>query len=92
LILGFSQRSYSRNTREFQKVFIIMLLNKLKSFKSLRIFNQHKQNKRKKFTPKFDKILGCYRLPPLKEISSPRFEEARKKEGFGLPRWLPPLK
>jgi hypothetical protein len=49
-----------------------------------------KQNK--KFIPKFDKNLGCYRLPPLKEISSPRFGEARKKEGFGLPRWLPPLK
>jgi hypothetical protein len=38
------------------------------------------------------KNLRCYRLPPLKEISSPRFGEARKKEGFGLPRWLPPLK
>jgi hypothetical protein len=44
------------------------------------------------FFPKFDKNLGCYRLPPLKEISSPRFGEARKKEGFGLPRWLQPLK
>jgi hypothetical protein len=30
------------------------------------------------------KILGCDRLPPLKEISSPRFEEARKKDGFGI--------
>jgi hypothetical protein len=49
---------------------------------------KQKQN----FIPKFDKNLGCYRLPPLKEISSPRFGEARKKEGFGLPRWLPPLK
>jgi hypothetical protein len=36
--------------------------------------------------------LGCYRLPPLKEISSPRFGEARKVEGFGVLRWLPPLK
>jgi hypothetical protein len=44
------------------------------------------------FNPKFDKNLGCYRLPPLKEISSPRFGEARKKDGFGIPRWLPPLK
>jgi hypothetical protein len=44
------------------------------------------------FILKFDKNLGCYRLPPLKEISSPRFEEARKVEGFGVPRWLPPLK
>jgi hypothetical protein len=44
------------------------------------------------FIPKFDKNLGCYRLPPLKEISSPRFGEARKKEGFGLSRWLPPSK
>jgi hypothetical protein len=33
-----------------------------------------------------------YQLPPLKEISSPRFGEARKEEGFGIPRWLPPLK
>jgi hypothetical protein len=36
--------------------------------------------------------MGCYRLPPLKEISSPRFEEARKVEGFGVLGWLPPLK
>jgi hypothetical protein len=50
------------------------------------------KQKQKKITPKFDKILGCYRLPPLKEISSPRFEDARKKEGFWLPWWLPPLK
>jgi hypothetical protein len=28
----------------------------------------------------------------LKEISSPRFGEARKVEGFGVSRWLPPLK
>jgi hypothetical protein len=27
-------------------------------------------------------ILGCDKLPPLKEISSPRFEEAGKKIGF----------
>jgi hypothetical protein len=33
-----------------------------------------------------------YQLPPLKEISSPRFEEARKVKGFGVLRWLPPLK
>jgi hypothetical protein len=44
------------------------------------------------FIPKFDKNLGCYRLPPLNEISSLRFEEARRVEGFGVPRWLPPLK
>jgi hypothetical protein len=50
------------------------------------------QNKNKNFTPKFDKNLGCYKLPPLKEILSPRFEEARKKGGFGLLRCLPPLK
>jgi hypothetical protein len=42
--------------------------------------------------PKFDKNLGCYRLPPLKEIWSPRFEEARGVEGFGVLGWLPPLK
>jgi hypothetical protein len=28
------------------------------------------------------KIFGCERLPPLKGISSPRFGEARKKDGF----------
>jgi hypothetical protein len=39
--------------------------------------------KQKKIPPKFDKILGCYRLPPLKEISSPRFGEPRKKMGLG---------
>jgi hypothetical protein len=44
------------------------------------------------FILKFVKKLGCYRLPPLKEISSSRFEEARKVEGFGVLRWLPPLK
>jgi hypothetical protein len=44
------------------------------------------------FIPKFDKNLGCYRLPPLKEISSPRFEEAIKVKGFGVLRWLQPLK
>jgi hypothetical protein len=44
------------------------------------------------FIPKFDKNLGCYRLPPLKEISSLRFEEARKVERFGVFGWLPPLK
>jgi hypothetical protein len=44
------------------------------------------------FIPKFDKKLGCYRLPPLKEISSPRFGEARKVDRFGVLRWLPPLK
>jgi hypothetical protein len=43
------------------------------------------------FLQNLNKILGCYRLPPLKEISSPRFGEARKEEGFGIPRWLPPF-
>jgi hypothetical protein len=28
----------------------------------------------------------------LKKNLIPEIEEARKKEGFGLPRWLPPLK
>jgi hypothetical protein len=55
-------------------------------------FQSIHRNKNKNFTPKFDKNLGCYRLPPLKEISSPRFGEARKKEGFGLPWWATILK
>jgi hypothetical protein len=37
-------------------------------------------------------ILGCDRLPPLKEISSPRFGEAIKKDGFMILGGLPPLK
>jgi hypothetical protein len=37
------------------------------------------QTKAKKNPPKFDKILGCYRLPPLKEISSPRLERLERK-------------
>ena len=28
------------------------------------------------------KMLGCYRLPPLKGISSPRFGEARKANAW----------
>jgi hypothetical protein len=36
-------------------------------------------------------ILGCDRLPPLKEISSLRFGEARKKDWFGILGGLPPL-
>jgi hypothetical protein len=72
-----------------EMVFIIKLLNKLKRFLILTKFQSIQT---KKIIPKFDKNLGCYRLPPLKEISSPRFGEARKKEEFGLPRWLPPLK
>jgi hypothetical protein len=35
----------------------------------------------------YSKILGYDRLPPLKEISSPRFGEARKKDGFVIPRF-----
>jgi hypothetical protein len=53
---------------------------------------QSTKNKTNFFVPNFDKNLGCYRLPPLKEISSQRFGDARKVEGFGVPRWLPPLK
>jgi hypothetical protein len=69
-----------------------IILNKLKSFIIL-VKTQSKQIKqRKKIMPEFDKNLGCYRLPPLKEISSPRFEEARMEKGFGVSRWLPPLK
>jgi hypothetical protein len=48
--------------------------------------------KTKHFFSNFDKNWGCYRLPPLNEISSSRFEEARKVEGFGVLGWLPPLK
>jgi hypothetical protein len=62
------------------EVLKIKLLNKLKSFKILvKIsINTYKQ-KQKKIPPKFDKILGCYRLPPLKEISSPRLERLERK-------------
>ena len=42
-------------------------------------------------------VLGCYRLPPLKGISSPRFEESRKIDRFSIFGFrklggLPPLK
>jgi hypothetical protein len=40
--------------------------------------NISRKTKAKKISPKFDKILGCYRLPPLKEISSPRLEKGYK--------------
>jgi hypothetical protein len=53
---------------------------------------QSTKTKQNFFVPNFDKNLGCYRLPPLKEISSPGFEEARKLGGFGILGWLPPLK
>jgi hypothetical protein len=74
--------SSSRNTREFEIVFIIRILNSSKfqipvKFQS----TQAKQNK--KNPPKFDKILGCYRLPPLKEISSPRLERLERKKVLG---------
>jgi hypothetical protein len=47
-------------------------------------FNHLKHNKiEKKIPPEFVKILGRYKLPPLKEISSSRLEEARKKVGLG---------
>jgi hypothetical protein len=38
------------------------------------------------------KILGCDKLPPLKEISSRDFGEARNKDGFVILGGLPPLK
>jgi hypothetical protein len=41
------------------------------------------KSKVKKNPPKFDEILGCYRLPPLKEISSPRLERLERKQGLG---------
>jgi hypothetical protein len=47
-------------------------------------FQSMHTKQKQKIYPKFDKILGCYRLPPLREISSPRFGEARKKEVFGV--------
>jgi hypothetical protein len=45
----------------------------------------------KKIPPKFDEILGCYRLPPLKEISSSRLERLERKIGLsflGLGIWV----
>jgi hypothetical protein len=53
---------------------------------------QFTQTKQKKVIPKFDKILGCYRLPPLKGSRPRDSERLEIKMGFGLPRWLPPLK
>jgi hypothetical protein len=55
-------------------------------------FQLTQAKQKQKFPPKFDKILGCYRLPPIKEFSSPRLERLERKWVFELPRWLPPLK
>jgi hypothetical protein len=63
-------------------VFIIKLLNKLKKFLNPCEISINRTNKTK-LPPKFDKILGCYRLPPLKEISSPRLERLERKKGLG---------
>jgi hypothetical protein len=38
------------------------------------------------------KNLGMLQTTTLKRNLVPEIGEARKKEGFGLPRWLPPLK
>jgi hypothetical protein len=57
--------------RKFKIVFKQSFQINSKSFKSLWIFNQHKQNKNENFPPEIDKILGRYRLPPLKK-SRPR--------------------
>jgi hypothetical protein len=50
------------------------------------------KTKAKKFPPKFDKILGMLQTTTLKRNLIPKIGEASKKIGFGLPRWLPPLK
>jgi hypothetical protein len=63
-------------------VFLIGLLNKTKVLIPCEIFNQHKQHGSYFIYFTFQE-LGCDRLPPLKEISSPRFGEARKKMGLG---------
>jgi hypothetical protein len=58
--LTFLKEVLQENNRRFKIVFLIKLSNRLKSFKSLWIYNRLKQNKSKKIPPKFDKILGCY--------------------------------
>jgi hypothetical protein len=73
-------------------VFLIRLLNNSKSFNSLWNFNQFKHTWFLFYLFSHSKILGCDRLPPLKEISSSRFGEARKKNGFEVLGGLPPLK
>jgi hypothetical protein len=45
-------------------------------------FQSTQAKQKKKIPPKFDKILGCYKLPPLKEISSPRLERLERRKGL----------
>ena len=58
------------------------LFNKHKIFNSLWNFKYDKQSNTRFILFSHSKFLGCDRLPPLKEISSPRFEEARNKIGL----------
>jgi hypothetical protein len=61
----------------------------LKNFIPWRNFNKDKQFNQLIFKKKSKiLILGCDKLPPLKEILSPRFGEARKKMGLGIPRFI----
>jgi hypothetical protein len=50
------------------------------------------KQKQKKNSPKIDKIFGMLQTTTLKRNLVLEIGEARKKVGFGLPRWLPPLK
>jgi hypothetical protein len=58
---SFSQRSSSRIIESFKIAFKVKLLNKPKKFLNpCEISINAHRTKTKKFTPKFDKILGCY--------------------------------
>jgi hypothetical protein len=72
----------------------IILTITQKGFNSLWIFNQHKQFIQFDFFlhSKFLKNLGCYRLPPLKGISSRDLESLERKMDLGYLGGLPPLK
>jgi hypothetical protein len=84
--------SSSRNNRNFEMVFLIRLLNKAKVLIPCEISIITNIHSSYFIYFSHSKILGCDRLPPLKEISSPRFGETRKKDGFLGTRWATTLK
>jgi hypothetical protein len=91
-LILFSKRVF-KNILESLKHFLTKLSIRLKKFLypcEISIFSSN--IKAKKIPPKFDKNLGCYRLPPLKK-SCPR--DWRKVTRFMDPngiRVLPPIK
>jgi hypothetical protein len=66
LILGFL-KEVLQEIIESLNYFLIKLLNNSKVLNPCEFSINISKTKAKKIPPKFDKILGCYRLPPLKK-------------------------